>query len=51
MNKKYVSLLVKVQTHKNLKQLSLDLGLPLTQLIDLLLKEYQENRDAPKSPV
>ena len=42
--KKYVSAMVKVDTYKNLKQLSLDLGIPLTRVIDLLLSEYQKQK-------
>lgn len=41
--KKYVSAMIKVDTHKNLKQLALDLGMPLTQVIDLLYREFKEN--------
>lgn len=42
--KKYVSAMIKVDTYKNLKQLSLDLGIPLTRVIDLLLSEYQKQK-------
>jgi len=42
--KKYVSAMVKVDTYKNLKQLSLDLGIPLTQVFDFLYSEYQKQK-------
>lgn len=42
--KKYVSAMVKVETYKNLKQLSLDLGIPLTRVIDLLYDEYKKQK-------
>ena len=42
--KKYVSAMIKVDTYKNLKQLALDLGIPLTQVIDLLYSEYQKQK-------
>jgi hypothetical protein len=42
--KKYVSAMVKVDTYKSLKQLSLDLGIPLTRVIDLLLSVYQKQK-------
>ena len=40
--KKYTAIMVKVGTHQKLKQLSLDLGLPITRLIDFLLLEHQK---------
>ena len=42
--KKYVSAMIKLDTYKNLKQLSLDLGIPLTRVIDLLYLEYKKQK-------
>ena len=42
--KKYVSAMIKIDTYKNLKQLSLDLGIPLTQVFDFLYNQYQKQK-------
>jgi hypothetical protein len=43
-NKNYVSARIKKDTYKNLKQLSLDLGIPLTQVFDFLYNQYQKQK-------
>jgi len=40
--KKYKPVMLKTETYKTIKQLTIDLELPLTQVIDLLLKEYRD---------
>lgn len=42
--KKYVSAMVKVDTYKNLKQLALDLNIPLTQVFDFLYNQHQKQK-------
>lgn len=41
-NKNYVSARVKKETYKKLKQLALDLGIPLTQVFDVLYDQYKK---------
>ena len=43
-NKRYVSARIKTTTYRNLKQLALDLGIPLTQVIDVLYDHYQNEK-------
>ena len=43
-NDSYKSARIKNDTYKELKILAIELDMPLTQLIDLLLKHYKENK-------
>ena len=40
INETYKTVRVKTETYKKLKQLALDLDMPLTRLINLLYNEY-----------
>jgi hypothetical protein len=40
----YVSARIKRDTYKNLKQLALDLNMPLTQVFDFLYAQYQKQK-------
>jgi hypothetical protein len=42
--KKYVSAMIKVETYKKLKGLALELGMPLTRLIDVLYDHYMKGK-------
>lgn len=41
-NQNYVSARIKKDTYKKLKQLALDLDVPLTRLIDIMYEHYQK---------
>ncbi|MFA5921206.1 MAG: hypothetical protein WC856_07925 [Methylococcaceae bacterium] len=43
-NQNYVSARIKKDTYKNLKQLALDLNMPLTQVFDFLYNHYQKQK-------
>jgi hypothetical protein len=48
-NKNYKSARIKIETYKKLKLLSVELDMPLTQVIDLLYNEYMK-KDSLTSP-
>jgi len=43
-NNNYVSARIKKNTYKNIKQLALDLNIPLTKTIDFLYDYYKKNK-------
>ena len=49
--KNYVSARVKRDTYRNLKQLALDLNLPLTRVFDFLYDQYQDQKQKADASV
>ena len=41
---KYLPIMLKTETYKNLKQLALNQTMPMTRLVDLLYDEYMKNQ-------